>query len=110
MKVNQEIRDITEAIKAAVPVERIYLFGSHAYGTPNDDSDYDFFVVIPDDSMRPIDAMKLARRSLRTVDRKTPTDILADYSSRFDDRKQYNTLEKKIVNEGMVLYERQNAR
>jgi predicted nucleotidyltransferase len=106
MAVNQEILNITEAIKAAVPAERIYLFGSYAYGIPNEDSDYDFFVVIPDGSMRPLDAMKQARRSLRTVNRKTPVDILADYKSRFDDRKQFNTLERKVATEGMVLYER----
>ena len=104
MAVNQEILNITEAIKSAVPAERIYLFGSYAYGIPDANSDYDFFVVIPDGSMRPLDAMKQARSSLRTLDRKTPVDILADYKSRFDDRKQYNTLERKIANEGMVLY------
>ena len=39
MVINQEIHDITEAIKQAVPSERIYLFGSYACGTPNEDSD-----------------------------------------------------------------------
>ena len=106
MAINQEILNITEAIKSAVPAERIYLFGSYAYGTPDENSDYDFFVVIPDGSLRPLDAMKQARRSLRTLDRKTPVDILADYKSRFDDRKNFNTLERKVANEGMVLYER----
>ena len=109
MAINQEILNITEAIKQAVPTERIYLFGSYAYGTPNADSDYDFFVVIPDGVLRPIDAMKQARRSLSQFDRKTPVDILADYRSRFDQRKQMNTLERKIANEGVVLYERQKS-
>jgi predicted nucleotidyltransferase len=104
--VNEEILRITEAIKAAVTAERIYLFGSYAYGTPSDSSDYDFFVVIPDDSIKPLDAMIQARRSMRGVDRKTSVDILADYKSRFDERKRYNTLERKIANEGLVLYER----
>ncbi len=106
MTINQEILNITEAIKQAIPAERIYLFGSYVYGTPDADSDYDFFVVIPDGSLCPLDAMKMARRSLRTLDRKTPVDILADYKSRFDDRRNFNTLERKIANEGMVLYER----
>jgi len=106
MAVNQEIINITEAICQAIPVERIYLFGSHAYGTPNQDSDYDFFVVIPDDGMRPLDAMKQAWRALRGIDRKTPIDVLADYQSRFAQRSRLNTLERKIANEGMVLYER----
>lgn len=106
MTISKEILNITEAIKNAVPAEKIYLFGSYAYGTPNKDSDYDFFVVIPDGDLRPLEAMKQARRSLRALDRKTPVDILADYKSRFDDRKNFNTLERKIANEGVVLYER----
>ena len=53
MEFNQEIINITEAIKQAIPAERIYLFGSHAYGKPNPNSDYDFFVVIPDGGIRP---------------------------------------------------------
>ncbi|MCL1873413.1 MAG: nucleotidyltransferase domain-containing protein [Clostridiales bacterium] len=48
MAVNQEIINITEAIKQAVTAEKIYLFGSYAYGTPSKYSDYDFFVVISD--------------------------------------------------------------
>jgi predicted nucleotidyltransferase len=103
---NQELRNITEAIMQVIPAERIYLFGSHAYGTPDEESDYDLFVVIPDGGLRPLEAAQKARRALSTVNRRTPVDILADYRSRFDERKQFNTLERKIWNEGMVLYER----
>ena len=103
---NQEMNNIVEAIKQAVPTEKIYLFGSHAYGTPNEDSDYDFFMILPDDGMLPLEAMKQARRALARVDRKTPVDILADYNSRFNERSYLNTLERKVANEGMLLYER----
>ena len=106
MTINQEILTITESIKQAIPAEKIYLFGSYAYGTPGEDSDYDFFVLIPDGGLRPLEAMQKARRSLTGITRKTPVDILADYQSRFNDRKQYNTIERKIANEGVVLYER----
>jgi len=106
MAVNQEIMNISEAIKQAVTAERIYLFGSHAYGSPHESSDYDFFIVIPDGGIKPLEAMKQARRSLRNINRKTPVDILADYNSRFSQRSQMNTLERKIINEGMLLYER----
>lgn len=105
VEMNNEIQSITEAIKSAVPAQRIYLFGSYAYGTPNQDSDYDFFIIIPDGDLRPIDAAQQARRSLCHVNRKTPVDILADYSSRFEQRRKMNTLERKVANEGVVLYE-----
>jgi predicted nucleotidyltransferase len=106
MEINQEILNITEAIKAAVHVEQIYLFGSYAYGSPGENSDYDFYILIPDGSLRPIDAASTARRSLSQLDRKTPVDILADYRGRFEDSKKFNALEKKVFLQGVVLYER----
>lgn len=33
-------------LRAILPAERIYLFGSQARGDTNDDSDYDFMVVV----------------------------------------------------------------
>ncbi|MCL2050825.1 MAG: nucleotidyltransferase domain-containing protein [Lachnospiraceae bacterium] len=106
MLLNQEIINVLEAVKKAVVTEIIYLFGSHAYGTQNGDSDFDLFLVIPDDGIRPIDAMKQARSAMALIERKIPVDIIADYKHRFDKRKQYNTLERKIANDGLVLYER----
>ena len=110
MTMNQEILDITEAIRQAIPVEKIYLFGSHAYGAPNEDSDYDFFVILPDNGLGQSDALLKARKALRYIDRKTPIDILGDYKSRFNERKKYNTLERKIFKEGVVLYEQSRHR
>ena len=105
MTINQEIMNITEAIKNAIPVEKIYLFGSFAYGMPTKDSDYDFFVVIPNDSMRPIEAMQKARKALIYVEHKTPVDILADYEKRFNERKDTHTLEKAVFSKGVLLYD-----
>ena len=48
MELNQEIKSITDAIVNAVPVERIYLFGSHAKGNPRQDSDIDVAFVVND--------------------------------------------------------------
>jgi predicted nucleotidyltransferase len=105
MIINQEIKDITKAIIAAVPVERIYLFGSYAYGTPNENSDYDFFIVIPDGELSPIDVAQKARRSMSSIDRKTSVDILADRRSRFEQRGLMDTIERTIASKGVVLYE-----
>ena len=106
MAVNQEIRQITEIIKQTVPAERIYLFGSHAYGQPNKDSDYDFFVVIPDGSMRSREATRLIQRAVAHSPLMTPIDVLASSANRFDEMKQYNTLERKVMREGVLLHER----
>ena len=106
MMMTDEIMQIRNLIVEAVPAETVYLFGSYARGTPNENSDYDFYVVIPDGGMRPLEAAQKARRSLSKINRRTAVDILADYRSRFEDRRQFNTLERRIVREGIVLYER----
>jgi predicted nucleotidyltransferase len=103
---NNDINRIIVAIKEAVQSEEIYLFGSFAYGTPNDDSDYDFFIVLPNDSIKPIDAIQRARRAVRQSNIWSPIDIIADYKSRFDERSKLNTIERKIVRDGVKLYER----
>jgi predicted nucleotidyltransferase len=42
MVITEEITNIMNALVEALPVERVYLFGSYAYGRPTDNSDYDF--------------------------------------------------------------------
>ena len=106
MVMTDEITEIKNAIIKAFPVEKLYLFGSYAYGTPTEDSDYDFYVLIPAGGIKPIDARIKARRSLSNISRSRDTDILADYKDRFEERSKYNTLERKIAKEGVVLYER----
>jgi predicted nucleotidyltransferase len=46
--INDTILAIKDSILSTVgeSCEKIYLFGSYAYGTPHKDSDYDFFVVL----------------------------------------------------------------
>ena len=106
MVINDEIIQIKNAIVEAIPAETIYLFGSYARGTSNENSDYDFYVIIPDGSMKPLEAALKARLSLSEISRRPPVDILADYRSRFEERRQFNTLERRIAREGVVLYER----
>ena len=107
MKLDQEVFIIIEIIKSAIPVERIYLFGSYANGSPNEDSDYDFYILIPDDGIKPLDAIREIRYSLIPINRKKPVDIIADYKSNFEARSKLNTMERVVVNEGIILYERE---
>ena len=106
MIANEEILKIKDAIISAVDVEKLYLFGSYAYGTPSKDSDYDFYMVIPNNSgMRPIDATVKARSALWGIKRK-PIDIVAGTVDGFARRCTAPTLERKIAREGVILYER----
>jgi len=103
MLISDEIQNITNAIVGAVPAEKIFLFGSYAYGTPNEDSDYDLYVVIQDGSIRPVEAVQKIYRSMRGTKRK-PMDILAGTVETFERRSKQLTLERTIAEKGVVLY------
>ena len=100
-----EITIIKDLIVNAFAVEKIILFGSHAYGTPNDDSDYDIYMVIPNDGLRPIDAIGKAHLAMRGTGVKS-VDFLAGTVEVFERRSKQSTIERKIAQEGVVLYER----
>ena len=99
--INNEINAIKDRICMTIMPKRIYLFGSFA----NEDSDYDFYVVVPDDAGNKIELSQKAYKSLRGV-RKRPVDIVVGYESSFDERAKKNTLEKVVKQEGVLLYEK----
>ena len=100
-----EINAITETIKETVDCEKIYLFGSYVYGEPHKNSDLDFYVVIPDDADRPIEVMQQIQVNLGRKKITIPIDIIATRSGRFADLSVLPSMERKIVREGVLLYE-----
>lgn len=102
--VNQEINAIKDRICSTVMPKRVYQFGSFAKDTYNDDSDYDFYVVVPDNAGDQIELSQKAYKSLRGI-RKRPVDIVVGYETSFDQRAKANTLEKVVKQEGILLYE-----
>jgi predicted nucleotidyltransferase len=87
-----------------VPAEAIYLFGSYAYGTPNDESDLDIYVVVPDDTNN-LSEMQADIRELLWKKKSVPLDLLIGRSSVFNRRKNGPTLERMIAQNGTLLYE-----
>jgi predicted nucleotidyltransferase len=53
-----------DRLKAEFHPEEIYLFGSYAWGTPNQDSDIDLMVIVPQSDERPIRRDQRAQRCL----------------------------------------------
>ena len=105
MVLTEEITKIKDIIVNTIPLEKLYLFGSHAYGMPKADSDYDFYAVIPNDSMRPLDAMYEVGIATGRMKRK-PMDFIAGTREIFERRSnQFATLEREIASKGVVLYE-----
>lgn len=104
-KARENLADVCRVIDETVEVEQIYLFGSRAYDTPNADSDYYLCVVIRDGTLRPADAIKRIRRALFPM-QDTPQDIIVYRESTFRQRQENASLARKIVREGVLLYER----
>mgnify|MGYP002625731362 FL=1 len=103
--VNDEIREMTRRFVEALHPVKIILFGSYAKDTYRDDSDYDFYIIMPDDTkMNMIDATTEAYCSLHGMKGRKPVDILMNTQNRFDNRKARLTLEKVVNREGVVLY------
>jgi predicted nucleotidyltransferase len=83
--------------------EKIILFGSYAWGEPNDDSDIDLFVIVPDSDERPIERMHRAYRCVSGLG--MPVDVLVRTRSRVERfRNVYASLECEILERGKVLY------
>jgi predicted nucleotidyltransferase len=105
--INDEILAIKDSILETVGenCEKIILFGSYAYGIPRDDSDYDVFVVLKDDTEKPILVLQNIYRGLAQNPDYKAVDILANYKSRFEVRSKLPTIEKTIAQKGIVLYD-----
>jgi predicted nucleotidyltransferase len=109
--VSSEILALKDHILASVGAdcEKIILFGSHAYGVPRPDSDFDFFVVLKDGTERPILVLQKIYLHLAQNRIRAPVDVLANYASRFEYRSTQPTIEKKIAKDGIVLFEAEAA-
>lgn len=101
----EEAKLINERLKNVMNPKRIYLFGSYAKNTQRPDSDYDFYIVMPDDAGNEILLGQKAYRSLRGI-RKTPVDIVVGHESPFEELKNQPTLEREVFRDGIVLYEK----
>jgi predicted nucleotidyltransferase len=101
--VREEIKTIKDIIINTIPAERIYLFGSYAYGEPNQESDVDIYVVIPDGECDTIDICTKIRQAL--YKKKTiPMDLLISSKSVFDNKKEKVSLENIVADKGIKIY------
>ena len=100
-----EINEIVDSILSSVPALEIYLFGSFANGIEREDSDYDFYVVIPDDSgMREREATWAIRGGL-VGKQKRGIDMLVGTQSKFNRRKDYlYSIENEVIESGVKLF------
>jgi uncharacterized protein len=98
----EEIKD--RLVKAYNPLE-IYLFGSYAWGTPNEESDIDLLIVIEKSDERRYKRQHLGFDALWGVG--VPKDLFVYTKEEFEQRLKDNlSLCSKIKSDGKVLYAR----
>ena len=88
-------------------VEKIILFGSYAYGVPNDNSDLDLLVIknIPENEIREL-RLKLKKALWLKIGKyNLPFDLLVDNEERIERRIEMGDLfYKEIYSKGKVIY------
>ena len=95
-----------QRIVEALHPELIYLYGSHAYGQPDEDSDVDLFVVVRDSTLPPHKRAIEAYRALRGLF--LPAEVKVMTRAEFERRAEWlSSIERVIREKGKVLYESQ---
>jgi hypothetical protein len=107
--INNDILAIKDGIVKTLgdDCERVYLFGSYAYGMPriggDNPSDYDFYVVLKDGIRNPILVLQDIYWAIAQMHKGKSVDVLANYNSKFQYRSTQPTIERKIAQEGILL-------
>ena len=105
MKINAQIKNLCRQIVEGFNPQKIILFGSHAYGKPNEDSDVDLLVIMPFEgrnSQKSIEIISLVKTKL-------PLDLLVRTSEQVKQRiEMEDFFMQDIVSKGKVLYEADN--
>jgi len=102
---NTDINRLVHQIVNEFPAKEIFLFGSYAYGDPQNESDIDL-CIITDQKGKKIDLLKQIRRAIAPIVTK-PVDLLVYNKNEFYEKAALNnTFEHKIKNEGIKLYEK----
>jgi uncharacterized protein len=106
VNVKAEIKSLCQQIVDNFQPEKVVLFGSYAYGTPNEDSDIDLLVIMPYNGNE-LDQMVTVRRRLKST---FPVDVLVKTSAQLKERiEMEDFFIKEIIEKGTILYETRNA-
>jgi predicted nucleotidyltransferase len=92
-----------ERLRAEFQPEQIFLFGSHAWGTPHEDSDVDLMVIVRESSERAIRRMQRAHHCLGDLD--LSKDVFVQTREEFDRYRHLPaSIQRQILESGRKLY------
>jgi predicted nucleotidyltransferase len=107
MRNRDKIKHLCRQIVREFQPEKIILFGSQAYGNPNEDSDVDLLVVLPFEGRRTEQGIKIRKR----VKSSLPIDLLVRTPREISEGLRLGDIFiKDIVENGRILYESNHAR
>ncbi|MFA5843692.1 MAG: nucleotidyltransferase domain-containing protein [Coriobacteriia bacterium] len=99
----RRLGEATKRLVAEFHPEKVYLFGSRAWGRATEDSDYDFAVIVAESDDTPIRRAQRAHRALSGLE--FPTDILVKTHAEFERySKVHASIECQVLEEGLLLY------
>lgn len=107
-EVEKELNHIVAIIKRINPV-KIYLFGSIAGGSPDEESDIDLLIVAPSED-RPLERRIKLRQMLKDYDRRIGLDLLVYTPEEFKMlENQPSSFIYSALKKGKKIYERETA-
>ena len=100
----ERINSIKDSVLKFVPARCIYLFGSHAYGNPSEESDIDIYIVTPDNFNN---FTELYTQIIGDLSDKKIffIDLLLSTESTFNSRKIKHIFERTIFQKGKIIHE-----
>jgi len=100
---NESLAEVIRRITAALKPEKIYLFGSHAWGEATPDSDIDLLVIVKESSQPAYRRSSEAYRALRGI--REPFEVVVRTVAEVEKNKSVaSSLVKKILEQGKLLY------
>ncbi|MDR3012951.1 MAG: nucleotidyltransferase domain-containing protein [Chitinispirillales bacterium] len=104
--VKKELDKIVSTLVETGIVTKIILFGSHARGEENADSDIDLCVLTSEKDKRPVTLMQDFRRKLCRI-KTMPLDLLAfNQDAFYSNAVRPTSFEHEIVENGVLIYDR----
>ena len=99
----ETLSEATQRLVTEFQPEQIWLFGSHAWGEPGQDSDLDLMVIVTESDESPVSRAQRAHRSL--IGLGIPKDVLVKTRAEFDRfRNVVSSLTYKVSREGRLVY------
>ncbi len=97
------LNEVTRRLAEEFRPEQVWLFGSHAWGEPDEGSDLDLLVVVPQSEETPVRRAQRAHRCLRGIE--AAVDILVKTRTELERfRDVRSSLESLILRNGRLIY------